>query len=186
MSALFAALVIGTVAGTLIGTIGAGAGALLVPSLMFFAGQSMQGAVGVTLAMQTIPVGIGGAYLYYKQGLIDLWVVAAVAIGMLAGILGGGALATSGEISPVKLELLLGVVLVVLGGVLRPGRRPGRPGSWVLGPGSWVLGPGSWVLGPGSWVLGPGSWVLGPGSWVLGPRVYLSGGPGQPVGIAAR
>eukprot|EP00798_Chlamydomonas_sp_ICE-L_P008934 gene8934-biopygen2842 len=29
----------------------------------------------------------------------------------------GGALATSGEISPVKLELLLGVVLVVLGGV---------------------------------------------------------------------
>ena len=112
MSALFAALVIGTVAGTLIGTIGAGAGALLVPSLMFFAGQSMQGAVGVTLAM-----GIGGAYLYYKKGLIDLWVVAAVAIGMLAGILGGGALATSGEISPVKLELLLGVVLVVLGGV---------------------------------------------------------------------
>eukprot|EP00798_Chlamydomonas_sp_ICE-L_P008925 gene8925-biopygen2830 len=115
MSALFAALVIGTVAGTLIGMIGAGAGALLVPSLMFFAGQSMQGAVGVTLAMQTIPVGIGGAYLYYKKGLIDLWVVAAVAIGMLAGILGGGA--TSGEISPVKLELILGVVLVVLGGV---------------------------------------------------------------------
>eukprot|EP00798_Chlamydomonas_sp_ICE-L_P002981 gene2981-biopygen20719 len=117
MSALFAALVIGTVAGTLIGTIGAGAGTLLVPSLMFFAGQSMQGAVGVTLAMQTLPVGIGGAYLYYKKGLIDIWVVAAVAIGMLAGILGGGALATSGEISPVKLELLLGVVLVVLGGV---------------------------------------------------------------------
>eukprot|EP00798_Chlamydomonas_sp_ICE-L_P000553 gene553-biopygen286 len=89
----------------------------MVPSLMLFSGQSMQGAVGVTLAMQTIPVGIGGAYLYYKQGLIDLWVVAAVAIGMLAGILGGGALATSGKISPVKLELLLGVVLVVLGGV---------------------------------------------------------------------
>jgi uncharacterized membrane protein YfcA len=114
---LLAALVIGGVAGTLIGTIGAGAGALLVPSLMVFAGQSMQGAVGVTLAMQTLPVGIGGAYLYYKRGLIDLRVVAAVAIGMLAGILGGGSLATSGKISPGNLELILGVALVVLGGV---------------------------------------------------------------------
>jgi uncharacterized membrane protein YfcA len=114
------AAVIGALAGALIGTVGIGAGALMVPALMFFTGLDMQAAVGVTLAMQTLPVGIGGAYVYYRRGLIDLRVVTAVGVGMLVGILAGAALATAGGVTKGSaranyLELALGGVLIVLG-----------------------------------------------------------------------
>lgn len=111
---LISAIIVGLVTGALVGTLGIGAGALMVPLLVWFAGLTLQQSIGVTLAMQTLPVGIFGAYVYYRDGLIDFNVTAQVAVGMMLGILAGAWFATKHA----DLELLkkaLGGVLVALG-----------------------------------------------------------------------
>lgn len=108
------ALLIGLVTGSLVGTLGIGAGALMVPSLMFFTGLTIQKSIAITLAMQTLPVGIVGAYIYYKDGLLDLKIAAYVAIGMLVGIVAGAWGATK-HFNLAILEKAFGVVLILFG-----------------------------------------------------------------------
>lgn len=116
---LVSAAIIGAVTGALVGTIGIGAGVLMVPSLMYFSGLTMQSAVGITVAMQALPVGIGGAYVYYRKGLLDLRLVVVVSTGMLIGIGIGAMLSTkgvtSGSINGDRLQTFLGIVLVLMG-----------------------------------------------------------------------
>jgi uncharacterized protein len=109
--------VIGVLTGSLIGTLGIGAGALMIPSLMLFAGFRVQEAVGMTLAMQTIPVGVYGAYLYWQKGWLKMRQVAWVAAAMFAGIgLGAFAVTRYPDVFTERaLTLALGAVLIALG-----------------------------------------------------------------------
>jgi hypothetical protein len=65
-------LLVGLAAGFLSGMVGIGGGILIVPALVYFFGFSQHKAQGTTLFLFVLPVGILGAYNYYKSGNIDI------------------------------------------------------------------------------------------------------------------
>ncbi|MFN4854704.1 MAG: sulfite exporter TauE/SafE family protein [Bacteroidota bacterium] len=65
-------LLVGLFAGFLSGMVGIGGGILIVPVLVYFFGFSQHKAQGTTLFLFVLPVGILGAYNYYKSGNIDI------------------------------------------------------------------------------------------------------------------
>ena len=65
-------LLVGLYAGFLSGMVGIGGGILIVPVLVYFFGFSQHKAQGTTLFLFVLPVGILGAYNYYKSGNIDI------------------------------------------------------------------------------------------------------------------
>ncbi len=78
-------IMIGLVAGMLSGLVGIGGGIIIVPALVYFIGFSQTNAQGTSLGLILLPVGILAVFQYYKQGDVDLKVVAILAIGFLAG-----------------------------------------------------------------------------------------------------
>jgi uncharacterized membrane protein YfcA len=87
-------VVLGLVVGSLSGLIGIGGGVLLVPALMFFFGLSQHEAQGTTLALMVPPVGLLGAWEFYRLGDVDLPIAAVICAGFFFGALGGAKLAT--------------------------------------------------------------------------------------------
>ena len=79
-------VIIGLAAGMLSGLIGVGGGIIVVPALVYFLGFSQHEAQGTSLGLLSLPVGILAVANYYKQGYIDIKVVA---IMCLAFVLGG-------------------------------------------------------------------------------------------------
>lgn len=79
-------VIIGLAAGMLSGLIGVGGGIIVVPALVYFLGFSQHEAQGTSLGLLLLPVGILAVANYYKQGYIDIKVVA---IMCLAFVLGG-------------------------------------------------------------------------------------------------
>ena len=79
-------VIIGLAAGMLSGLIGVGGGIIVVPALVYFLGFSQYEAQGTSLGLLLLPVGILAVANYYKQGYIDVKVVA---IMCLAFVLGG-------------------------------------------------------------------------------------------------
>jgi len=112
---LFTLLAIGLLVGILVGGIGMGAGIIMMPALTTFMGMSIQSAVGITLAMQTLPVGIWGAYEYYESGHLKLWDAGVVAVGMITGIGIGSLFATRGDIPPSVLRKFVGGFATIVG-----------------------------------------------------------------------
>ena len=88
-------VVIGIAAGILGGLVGVGGGIIIVPSLVYFLSFSQKSAQGTSLGLLLLPVGIFGVLQYYKQGHVDLRVVAIIAIGFLAGSYFGSKIALS-------------------------------------------------------------------------------------------
>lgn len=107
---------VGLVAGMFIGIIGTGAGILMIPGMIYIGGLSFKEAVGITLLMQTLPVGIAGAYQYWEKGLLPLIPASMIALGMLFGISTGGYIATGGYLSENTLRILFGFVAIFTGG----------------------------------------------------------------------
>lgn len=112
---IFLLITLGLTVGTCVGIVGMGAGIALVPSLITFFGMSTKSAVGITLAMQTIPVGILGAYEYYIDGHLDLLDATLVASGMVLGI-GMGSLIANRDLIPVSVvKKAIGIIAVISG-----------------------------------------------------------------------
>jgi hypothetical protein len=88
-------VLIGVAAGILGGLVGVGGGIIIVPSLVYFLSFSQKSAQGTSLGLLLLPVGILGVMQYYKQGHVDLKVVAILAIGFLAGSYFGSKIALS-------------------------------------------------------------------------------------------
>ncbi|MCA8995845.1 MAG: sulfite exporter TauE/SafE family protein [Planctomycetaceae bacterium] len=82
----------GTAVGVLGGLLGIGGGIALVPGLMYFFGFSQQQAQGTSLAVMIPPIGIFAAYVYYRNGYVQIPVVGWVAAGFIVGALGGAKL----------------------------------------------------------------------------------------------
>ena len=78
-------IVIGLAAGILSGLVGVGGGIIVVPALVFFLSFSQQQAQGTSLGLLLLPVGILAVLNYYKQGHIDIRVVAIMAIAFVIG-----------------------------------------------------------------------------------------------------
>ena len=86
-------LAIGLVAGVLSGLFGIGGGILIVPALIFFAKFPTKLALGTSLGALLLPVGLLGAYTYYKGGNLDIRASLLIALGLFFGAWGGARLA---------------------------------------------------------------------------------------------
>lgn len=71
MNELLILLAIGLAAGVLSGLAGIGGGMVIVPALVYFLSYTQHQAQGVSLTMFLLPIGILGAYNYYKGGHIN-------------------------------------------------------------------------------------------------------------------
>ena len=78
-------IIIGLCAGMLSGLIGVGGGIIVVPALVFFLGFSQHEAQGTSLGLLLLPVGILAVANYYKQGFIDVKVVAIMCLSFVIG-----------------------------------------------------------------------------------------------------
>jgi uncharacterized protein len=94
-------VLIGLASGILSGLVGVGGGIIIVPALVFFLGFTQHQAQGTSLGLLLLPVGILAVLNYYKQGHIDIKVIAIMSIAfVLGGWLGS------------KLSLVLSDVLI--------------------------------------------------------------------------
>jgi uncharacterized membrane protein YfcA len=91
MLAIFA--LIGLAAGVLAGLFGIGGGILIVPALVFFGRMPIITAVGTSLGSLLLPVGLLGAWQYYRLGNLDVRAAALVALGLFLGAPAGARLA---------------------------------------------------------------------------------------------
>src|ERR1700679_3613800 len=78
-------LALGLAAGILGGFVGVGGGVLIVPVLVFALGFDQHLAVGTSLGALLPPVGILGAYEYYKHGHLNLTYALLLGLGLLIG-----------------------------------------------------------------------------------------------------
>ena len=80
---------IGLVAGVLSGLFGIGGGVVIVPALIFLAGMKPEAATGTSLAALLLPVGVLGAWHYYRHGFVEIapaaWIAAGLALGAWLG-----------------------------------------------------------------------------------------------------
>ena len=113
MQTILILVIIGIVAGILGGLVGVGGGIIIVPSLVYFLSFSQKSAQGTSLGLLLLPVGIFGVLQYYKQGQVDLRVVAILAIGFLAGSYFGSKIALSLPQETVK--KIFAIILLLVG-----------------------------------------------------------------------
>lgn len=84
MVAIF--LGIGLVAGVLSGLFGVGGGVLIVPALILLAHFPTKMALGTSLAsIALLPVGLLGAYTYYRHGNLNIRASLLIALGIFLG-----------------------------------------------------------------------------------------------------
>jgi uncharacterized protein len=112
MATMFLYILLGLVAGALSGLIGIGGGVIIVPALVFIFGLSQHQAQGTTLALLIPPIGILAAWMYYKEGYVDLKIAALVAAGFMVGSLFGAKFASA--LSNAVLEKVFGVALLLI------------------------------------------------------------------------
>ena len=89
MRLIWSLVSVGLFAGTLSGLFGIGGGVVIVPSLLYLLKCSPQTASGTSLVALLLPVGLLGAYQYYREGLIGRDHVH-YGLYIAVGLLGGG------------------------------------------------------------------------------------------------
>jgi uncharacterized membrane protein YfcA len=82
-------LVIGLVAGVFAGMFGIGGGLIIVPALIFLMDFKELRAIGTSLAALIPPVGLLGAFEYYRNGHVDVKVALLIAAGLAVGAIFG-------------------------------------------------------------------------------------------------
>ena len=107
---VFFYLLLGLIAGIFSGLIGIGGAIIIIPSLVLLFGLSQHTAQGTTLALMVPPIGLLAAWMYYRQGFVDLKIAALICLGFFFGGLVGAKFAT--EISDEILRKIFGVVLL--------------------------------------------------------------------------
>ncbi len=112
MTAVWAYILLGMVAGIISGLVGIGGGIIIVPALVLVFGMSQLEAQGTTLALLVAPVGLLAAWTYYSQGLVDLKVAALIIVGFVVGGFFGGRIAV-GLSNEVLQKVFGGLLLLV-------------------------------------------------------------------------
>lgn len=78
-------LAVGLAAGVLSGMFGIGGGVIIVPALIFLMKMKPLEAMATSLAALIPPVGLLGAYEYYRHGNIHVMSALLIAAGLFAG-----------------------------------------------------------------------------------------------------
>jgi len=76
---------VGLVAGVFAGMFGIGGGLIIVPALLLLLGMKETEAIGTSLAALIPPVGLLGAFEYYRAGYIHVVYAALIAAGLFIG-----------------------------------------------------------------------------------------------------
>lgn len=109
MTLLF--LGIGLAAGLLSGLFGIGGGIVIVPALLYLARMPMLNATGTSLGALLLPVGLLGAWEYYRNGHLNVRASLLVALGLFLGAWFGARFAQS--LSPLVLRRAFAVFIAL-------------------------------------------------------------------------
>ncbi len=90
---ILAFVLIGLGAGVLSGLFGIGGGLVIVPALMLIAGLAPVVATGTSLGALLLPVGILGAWEYWRNGHLQIRAALLIALGLFIGAYFGARLA---------------------------------------------------------------------------------------------
>ena len=83
---------VGVLAGVFAGMFGIGGGLIIVPALVLFYGLSQHAAVGTSLGALLLPVGALSAWVYWRNGNLNVGYSALIAAGLLVGAFVGAKL----------------------------------------------------------------------------------------------
>ena len=86
---------LGVAGGVVAGMFGVGGAIIVVPGLVLLAGLSQHTAHGTSLSALLLPVGLLGAWEYYKRGHVHIPYALVIAAGLFLGALVGAKLALS-------------------------------------------------------------------------------------------
>lgn len=103
---------IGLVAGVVSGLFGVGGAIVIIPGLVLVAGLPQHTANGTSLAALLLPVGLLGAWEYYRRGQVNVPYAGVIAAGLFVGALLGAQLA--GTLSDATLRRAFGVFLMLV------------------------------------------------------------------------
>jgi uncharacterized protein len=109
-------ILLGLGAGILVGLMGIGGGAVVVPALVYLLGMDQHVAQGTSLFILLPPLGLGALAVYWKKGAVDLPAGVMCALGFLVGGYFGGRIAVG--ISSRVLQGLFGIFLMVCAALL--------------------------------------------------------------------
>jgi uncharacterized membrane protein YfcA len=106
-------LLIGVLAGVCAGMFGIGGGLIIVPALVFFYRLTQHAAVGTSLGAILLPVGALSAWVYWKNGNLNVGYSALIACGLFFGAFFGAKLVQ--PVSDLTLRRLFAGFLIVVG-----------------------------------------------------------------------
>ena len=86
-------LLLGVVAGIMLGLLGIGGGIVLVPAMVHILHMDQHLAQGTSLFILLPPIGLGALRQYWKAGHVDLRAGILCAVGMILGAWAGGLIA---------------------------------------------------------------------------------------------
>lgn len=89
----FTYIAIGLFAGLVSGLFGIGGGIVIVPALIYFARMPIAQATGTSLGVFLLPVGILGAWEYWRNGNLEVRASLSVALGLFLSAWAGARLA---------------------------------------------------------------------------------------------
>ena len=103
-------IIIGLIAGVLAGMFGIGGGIIIVPALMIVAHMKPQMATGTSLGALLLPVGLLGAWQYYRNQSLNINAALWIALGLVLGAYVGAYLAL--KLPPRELQRLFAIFLL--------------------------------------------------------------------------
>ena len=105
-------LLIGVLAGVFAGMFGIGGGLIIVPALAVLYGMKQHAAVGTSLGAVLLPVGALSAWVYWKNGNVNVKYSVLLAAGLLVGAFLGAKLVE--PVSDVTLRRMFGAFLLIV------------------------------------------------------------------------
>ena len=104
-------IIIGLLAGILIGLVGVGGGILMIPLLIIFLGLTQHEAQGTALFAMLPPIGILAAINYYKEGFVKWEYAIVIAFTFVIGGYLGSKLSLS--LPPQMVRRVFGVIMLL-------------------------------------------------------------------------
>jgi len=105
-------VLVGVLAGILAGMFGIGGGLVIVPALAILYGMRQHAAVGTSLGALLLPVGALSAWVYWKNGNLNIRYSLLLAVGLVLGAYLGARLVE--PVSDLTLRRMFGVFLLVI------------------------------------------------------------------------
>jgi uncharacterized protein len=105
-------VLVGVLAGVFAGMFGIGGGLVIVPALAIFYGMKQHAAVGTSLGALLLPVGALSAWVYWKNGNLNIGYSLLLAAGLLIGAYLGARLVE--PVSDLTLRRMFGAFMFIV------------------------------------------------------------------------